>query len=488
MRIVDTVYINGEFVIPQGDQWVEITNPATEEVIGRARMGDERDIDQAVDAARAAFAVWRQSTVEERIVVLRRLSALAAEHQDAFASTMIEEFGGPSQFVHQCMVGTGIILESYATTLESFDFVRDIGGAKVAMVPVGVVGAIIPWNCDIPFLCNKIGTAIAAGCSIVIKPSEFSALQTQAFIECLHKANLLPGLVNIVNGTGAVAGARLSSHPDIAKIAFTGSVATGQAIMRAAADTMKRITLELGGKSPSVLLDDVDLEEALPHVLGLGFINNGQVCAAGTRVLVPEARMEEALAAIKEAVEAIKVGPTSDPEVGLGPVASRTQFDRVQDYIELGLKEGAVLVTGGPGRHESQQQGWFVKPTVFAGDNRMRIAQEEIFGPVLCVIPYRDEEEAIAIANDTKYGLKAYVFGSDSKRAFDVANRIDAGQVLVNGAPFSSMAPFGGFKMSGIGRENGVAGLESHLELRAVIAAESIPSTFSSDELPVPTH
>ncbi|MGN6690987.1 MAG: aldehyde dehydrogenase family protein, partial [Sphingopyxis sp.] len=321
------------------------------------------------------------------------------------------------------------------------------------------------------FICSKLATAIAAGTSIVIKPSEMSALQTQLLAECLDAADLPPGVVNIVNGTGAVAGAALSAHPDIAKISFTGSTATGRAIMAAGAQGIKRVTLELGGKSPTIILDDADLDAAIPRALMMGLGNSGQACIDGTRILAPESRLDDILLRLKAAAEALEVGPGIDPANDIGPMVSEKHWERVQSYIRLGQQEGATLLTGGEGRPAHLDCGWFVRPTIFAGvTNRMRIAREEIFGPVLCVIPYRDEAEAIAIANDTDYGLAAYILSSDEERAKRVARQIDAGRVMINAAPHEPLAPFGGFKQSGIGREFGAFGLEAFLEPRAIIA------------------
>jgi aldehyde dehydrogenase (NAD+) len=297
-----------------------------------------------------------------------------------------------------------------------------------------------------------------------------SAIQTQLLTECLHAADLPPGVFNIINGTGPVAGAALSAHPDIAKISFTGSTVTGRAILRAAADGIKRVTLELGGKGPTLILDDADLDQAIGQALALGFNNSGQACIAGTRILAPESQLEEVLKRLKNAVAAIKVGDPRNAQVQIGPMVSQKQWERVQSYIRIGEDEGATLLTGGAGRPEGLTRGWFVRPTIFtAVTNQMRIAREEIFGPVLCVIPYRDEAHAIEIANDTSYGLASYVLSSDVDRAKRVAGQLEAGRVTINGAPHEPFAPFGGFKQSGMGRELGVFGLEAFLEPRAVL-------------------
>jgi aldehyde dehydrogenase (NAD+) len=333
-----------------------------------------------------------------------------------------------------------------------------------------VVAAITPWNSNYGFICGKLATAIAAGCTIVIKPSEMSAIQTDVLMRALHEAGLPAGVFNVVNGRGEVVGAELTSHPDVAKVTFTGSTPVGRAILRAASETTKRVTLELGGKGPNIILEDADLDSAIPTVAMMGFGNSGQACVAGTRILAPRSRLTEILERLKAAVAAVKVGETTDPTVMIGPMVSQKQWDRVQGYIRLGLDEGAQLLVGGEGRPDGLERGWFVRPTVFTGvTNDMRIAREEIFGPVLCVIPYEDEAEAIAIANDTAYGLQAYVASADLAHARAVAERLESGRVVINGAPHEPLAPFGGFKQSGIGREYGRFGLETHLETRAIL-------------------
>ncbi len=298
-----------------------------------------------------------------------------------------------------------------------------------------------------------------------------SAIQTEVMAKAVHAAGLPKGVINIVNGYGPVVGAALSTHPDIAKVSFTGSAITGRAILTAAAETFKRVTLELGGKGPQILLEDADLATAIPIALASGFVNSGQACVAGTRLLVPESRLDEALVRLKDHIETLKVGAATDPEVQIGPMVSQKQWERVQSYIRLGVDEGAVLLTGGEGRPDGLECGWFVRPTVFTHvTNQMRIAREEIFGPVLCVIPYRDEAEAIAIANDTSYGLQSYVLSPDVDHAKRVAGQLQAGRVVINGAPHEPLAPFGGFKQSGIGREYGTFGLDAFLEPRAVLS------------------
>jgi aldehyde dehydrogenase (NAD+) len=470
MRNIETIYINGAFVTPHGQERAPLFNPSTEEQIGTVRLGDAEDVNSAVAAAKAAFPSFSSTTKAERIGLLERLSVVVAARAEKLTSAMEEEYGAPAVVTGFAVPHAASLFLNMAQTLESYEFHRMVGKTGVEMRPSGIAAAITPWNSNYGFICSKLATAIAAGTTIVIKPSEMSAIQTQLLTECLHEAGLPVGVFNIVNGSGPVVGAALSAHPDIAKISFTGSTASGRAILHAAADTMKRVTLELGGKSPSIILDDADLAQSIPQLLSTGFGNSGQACIAGTRILAPQSRLEEILAGLKLAVAGIKVGAPGDG-AQIGPMVSQKQWNRVQGYIRLGQEEGAKLLAGGEGRPEGLNRGWFVRPTIFSGvTNQMRIAREEIFGPVLCVIPYRDEEEAIAISNDTEYGLASYVFSSNMARAKAVAARLDAGRVTINGAPHNPLAPFGGFKQSGIGREYGVFGLEAFLEPRAVLA------------------
>lgn len=470
MRIIDKIYIDGAFVEPHGREWAPLFNPATEEQIGTVRLADAQDAERAVTAAKRAFPAFSTTTKAERIDMLKRLHAAVAARASDLVDAMREEYGAPSTFIDFAAPRAGNVFLDMANTLESYDFRRHIGRAEVEMRPSGVAVAITPWNSNYSFICGKLSAAIAAGATMVIKPSEMSAIQTQVVTECLHQAGLSKGVLNIVTGYGNVVGSALTAHRDVSKVTFTGSTATGRAIVHSAAATMKRVTMELGGKSPSIILDDADLDVAIPQVLSAGFLNSGQACIAGTRILVPEPMQGEIEARLKRAAMAFKVGDPADREVRVGPMVSRKQWERVQSYLRLGQEEGAILLTGGEGRPEGLDRGWFVRPTIFSGvRNDMRIAREEIFGPVLSVISYRDEDEAIRIANDTDYGLQAHVFSSDPDRAKRVADQIEAGRVIINGAPHEPLAPFGGFKQSGFGREFGVFGLEAFLEPRAVI-------------------
>lgn len=469
MQELHQVYIDGRFVTPHGTELSPITNPATGELIAQVRLADEVDAHAAVAAAKRAFADFSRTGKGERIALLRRLGEVFGKRAGELAEAMINEYGGPRSFVERSMPLAAHAFSSAADALESYEFTRPGGRSVVTMQPIGVTAIITPWNYSVAFVATKVASAIAAGCTTVVKPSELSAQQTQLMTECFDEAGVPAGVVNIVTGRGSVIGDVLTTHPDVAKVNFTGSTAVGQTIMRNAAPTMKRLTLELGGKGPSILLEDADLDTAVPAALAVGFSNNGQACYAGTRILAPASRLAEVHAAIEAIVPTLKVGDPNDPDTVIGPLISGTQFERVQSYIRLGQEEGGQILVGGEGRPAGLEAGWFVQPTVFTGvTNNMRIAQEEIFGPVLCVIAYQDEAEAIEVANDTVYGLRAYVFSADTERARSVAGQLVAGQVMINGAPGDPNAPFGGFKQSGIGRENGVYGLEAHLEPRAV--------------------
>jgi aldehyde dehydrogenase (NAD+) len=354
--------------------------------------------------------------------------------------------------------------------LEELEMTRSWGKTTVTLEPVGVAGLITAWNANALFICLKLASAIGAGCTVVIKPSELSSLQTEVMLECLEAAKLPKGVCNVVIGRGDVVGAELVRNPDVAKISFTGSVAVGERIMRDGAATMKRVTLELGGKSPTLLLDDAALATAIPMALIMAFLNSGQACAAGTRLLVPKSRVAEVKRAIVEAMTSFSVGDPADPRTAVGPMVSTNQFDRVQSYIRKGIEEGAEVLVGGEGHPPGFEAGHFVKPTVFVNvKNDMTIAQEEIFGPVLCVIAYDSEDEAIRIANDSKYGLHGAVLGADLQRARRVASQIRAGRVVINGMTDDPQAPWGGFKYSGVGREYGRYGIEAFLETRAIL-------------------
>jgi aldehyde dehydrogenase (NAD+) len=470
MKIIDTIYIDGEFAAPHGREPLVLLDPASERQTTTVILADGVDAQRAIAAAKAAFPAFARTTREARMAWLQRLhDAVAAAEQD-IVDVMVAEYGGTMAMATGTARRAAASFALAGRLLKRYPFEREVGGARVTMVPHGVVGMITPWNASIGFIASKLAMAIAAGSTSVIKPSELSAAQTALITRLMHGAGLPPGVFNFVTGRGDVVGAEITRHPDIAKISFTGSTAVGKAIARGAVDTMKRVTLELGGKSPTVLLDDADFAKAMPLAATAAVMNSGQACIAGSRLLVPRHRVGEAHELAVRAFRDLVVGPTRDPRVNVGPMVTRTQYERVQGYIRKGIEEGASLLTGGPGRPEGLERGYFVRPTVF-GDvrNDMTIAREEIFGPVLSIIPYRDDDDAIAIANDTPYGLHAYVFGADLARANRVAAEIQAGRVFVNGLYDAPEAPFGGFKQSGLGREFGVFGLDTYLEPKAIL-------------------
>jgi len=470
IKTITSHYIDGAFVESHGQEVMDIIRPTDGQVIARVTLGDEEDTRRAIAAAKRAFATYGRSTKEERAEMLRRLHVAASARIDDLTAAMVEEYGGVVQFakpiVESC-VNASLASEK---ALQDLPLTRGWGKTTVTLEPVGVAGLITAWNANALFICLKLASAVAAGCTVVIKPSEFSSLQTRVMIEALHEANLPNGLLNVVTGLGNIVGAELARNPDVAKISFTGSVAVGQMIMRDGAETMKRVTLELGGKSPTILLDDAALEEAIPSALVMAFLNSGQACAAGTRLLVPKSRLDSVKRGIREAMRAFTVGDPADPKTAIGPMVSQKQYERVQSYIRRGIEEGAEVLVGGEGHPDGFNAGYFVKPTVFVNvKNNMTIAREEIFGPVLCVIAYDSEDEAIRIANDSKYGLHAGVLGSDLPRARRVASQLRAGRVVINGMTDDPQAPWGGFKYSGVGREYGRYGIEAFLETRAIL-------------------
>ena len=470
MKTIDQIYINGEFVTPQGTEYFDLISPTTNEKLGKVLLGNQKDTQDAIAAAKKAFETFSKTTPTERIHYLKNIQTSIKKRKEEFISTMIKEYGGTSQFA---TISFDYMLKSFESAIQllnTYSFNKIMGESEVQMTPIGVVGIIIPWNSSNGFICGKLSTAIAAGCTTVIKPSEMSAQQTQLITECLHEANLPKGVFNIVNGLGEIVGAEISRNPDVAKISFTGSTTVGKIIAKEAVNSMKRVTLELGGKSPNIILDDANFSEAIPRAIAAAYMNSGQACIAGTRLLIPEDKLEEVKSLIKNSTQNIIVGDPKNTSTTVGPMVSRKQYERVQNYIQIGINEGAEILIGGLGKPEGLEKGNFVKPTVFVNvQNNMRIAQEEIFGPVLSIITYQTEEEAIKIANDTTYGLQAYVSSSDEKRAHNVASQINAGRVQINGIKHDPMAPFGGFKQSGIGREFGTIGLEAYLEPKALI-------------------
>jgi len=470
MKEINSIYVNGGFITPHGSATLDLMSPTTNEKLAVVTLGDEVDTRAAIAAAKQAFPSFSQTTKEERIVFLEKIRAAVNRRKKELIDIMVEEYGGVSQFSTMAIEAAVHDFTAMIDTLNNTDLQRKVGNSIVRLEPVGVVGIIVPWNMSNGFICTKLSTAIAAGCTAVVKPSEMSAQQTQLIAECFHAAGLPKGVVNFVNGLGDVVGAEITRNPGISKIAFTGSTIVGKTIARGAVETMKRVTLELGGKSPNILLDDADLEKAVPMAVAVAFLNSGQACAAGTRLLVPETKLKEVNKIAKNFAEQLKVGDPKDADTVVGPMVSVKQYNRIQEYIKIGGQEGATLLAGGEGKPSGLEKGNYVKPTIFTDvKNEMRIAQEEIFGPVLSIISYKDEEDAIAIANDTSYGLCAYVASADKARAYRVAARLDAGRVCINGMAHDSKAPFGGFKQSGVGREYGEFGLEAYLEPKALL-------------------
>jgi aldehyde dehydrogenase (NAD+) len=445
-------------------------NPTNNKVIGKVTMADEIDTQNAIAAAKEAFGSFSQSSKEYRMDCLQRLHESVTKRMDDLIDATVLEYGAPQDRAKGSNNLAASIFLHFKEVLSSFDLVKNVGKSTVVLEPAGVVAIFTPWNSSAGSIAIKVAPAIAAGCTVVIKPSEMSAMQTQVLMECFHEAGLPPGVINFVTGLGEVVGTELTKSPDVQKIAFTGSTQIGKLVAKNSLDTMKRLTLELGGKSPNVILADADFSSAIPMAVSACYLNNGQACIAAARLIVPEERLDEVKRLVKAAVEKIEVGDPRNAGVTLGPLASVKQYKRVQEYINSGIAEGAELVIGGEGHPGGLEGGNFVKPTVFANVTRdMRIAREEIFGPVLSILTYKTEAEAIEMANDTEFGLIAYVSSADPERANRVARKIAAGRVLINTVSHDPFAPFGGFKQSGIGREGGIFGLEEYLEPKAVI-------------------
>jgi len=470
LLVYDKLYVNGHWVAPAGNGTLDVINSTTEEVMGRIPEGTPEDINRAVEAARAAFEGWSTTPVQQRAELLTRMSAGLAARQSEIAAIIAAEVGMTLPLANAVQAGMPAMeMGSYAKLLTEYSFEEQIGNSLVIQEPVGVVGCITPWNFPLHQVVAKVAAAMAAGCTIVLKPSEVAPLTAFILAEIAHEAGLPAGVFNLVSGLGPVVGEALASHPDVDMISFTGSTRAGKRVSELAAQTVKRVALELGGKSANIILDDADLEKAVQGGVANCYFNSGQTCSAHTRMLVPRSRHDEAVKIAKAAAESFTVG---DPRVGkakLGPLISDVQRERVRGYINKGIAEGATLVTGGAEPPEGLEKGYFVRPTVFANvRNDMTIAREEIFGPVLSIIPYEDEDDAVRIANDTPYGLAGGVWSADPERAKRVARRLRTGQVDINGGSFNPFAPFGGYKQSGNGRELGRYGFEEFLETKSL--------------------
>ncbi|CCF01026.1 aldehyde dehydrogenase (plasmid) [Sinorhizobium fredii HH103] len=464
-------YIGGEWQEHADATSLPVVDPASERVIGHIAAGEANHADLAVAAARKAFPAFSQSSVPERLELLGRVHSLLKERAELFAEALVMEMGAAISFARASQVPFAAEhIRVQMEVLENYRFLTVDGRTATAKEAIGVCALITPWNWPLYQITAKLAPAIAAGCTVALKPSELSPYSALLFAELMHDAGTPPGVFNLVNGTGESVGAALSSHPDVDMISITGSTRAGVLVAQAAAPTVKRVVQELGGKSPNILLDDADFAEAVPKGVLAGMRNVGQSCSAPTRMLVPAHRLAEVEALAGKTARAIRVGDPRDSETAMGPIANRAQYERVQAMIRAGIDEGAKLLCGGLGRPAGLDRGFFTQPTIFSEVRPdMRIAREEIFGPVLVIIPYRDEEEAIAIANDTVYGLGAHVQSSDPDRARRVASRIRAGQVHINYPAWDGTAAFGGYKRSGNGREYGMHGLEEYLETKAIL-------------------
>jgi aldehyde dehydrogenase (NAD+) len=463
-------YINGQWVDPASPRQHQVINPATEGPAGVISMGSPEDVDKAVQAARIAFESFGRTSKQERIELLEAILAEYLKRKDDIAVAMSDEMGAPLWLAKGAQADSGDQHFSGALqALKTLHWDERVEGARILREPIGVVGLITPWNWPMNQVAAKVAPALATGCTMILKPSEVSPLSACLFSQVMHDAGVPAGVYNMINGDGPGVGAPLSSHPGVDMVSFTGSTRAGVAVAKAAADTVKRVSQELGGKSPNIILDDADLVRAVRIGAAMCFHNTGQSCNAPTRMLVPESRLDEAEEIAKGAAAKIRVGDPRAEGTWMGPVVNETQWRKIQDLIQAGIDEGATLVAGGAGRPEGLDKGFYIRPTVFGHvSNTMRIAREEIFGPVLCIIPYKDEEDAIAIANDTPYGLSSYISSGDHQRACRIALRIRAGMVHINGAPLADMAPFGGYKQSGNGREWGIHGVEDFLELKSI--------------------
>ena len=468
-------YIDGAWVDPVESKELKVINPATEEVAGIISMGSSKDVDRAVAAARRAFDSYSRTSPADRLALMERILAAYKAHYDEIAQAISIEMGAPITLSKGSQTGIGVgHISAMIDVLKNFKFEEMRGTVRLIQEPVGVCALITPWNWPMNQVAAKVVPALAAGCTMVLKPSEYSPFSAIIWAKVMHEAGVPAGVFNLVNGDGNGVGAPLSSHREVDMVSFTGSTRAGSEVARNAAASVKRVHQELGGKSPNVLLDDADFERAVTKSVLHVFQNSGQSCNAPTRMLVPAAKLAEVEAIAKRVAESVVTGDPTSEKTNLGPLVSKLQFERVAGYIAKGIAEGAKVVIGGSGRPDGLTKGYFVKPTIFSNvRNDMTIAREEIFGPVLCILPYDNEEQAVQIANDTPYGLAAYVWSKDNLRARRIGGRIRAGQVTLNGASGSMNTPFGGFKMSGNGREWGEFGLRDFLEVKAVIGVDA---------------
>ncbi|MEH6577932.1 MAG: aldehyde dehydrogenase family protein [Amphritea sp.] len=471
MKIYDKLYIDGQWISGHCGEMINVIDPATEQVAGRAVLADHIDVDRAVYAARRAFDSWSRTSSEERAAYISRIAEQLIKRGDEMVQTISVEMGAPLAFCKAVQVEDPIeALKKHAERTVMLEHEQSIGNATVVREPVGVCGFINPWNYPLHQMIGKVAPALAAGCTMVVKPSEATPLHAFLLAEAIDAAGLPPGVFNLVNGSGPDVGEPLCVHPEVDMISFTGSTRAGVRIAQLAAPSVKRVCQELGGKSPFLICEDADLDAAVRLGVEDVMLNSGQTCTALTRMLIPQSRYEDAVAIAKTHAESLKVGNPSDDATVVGPMSSKAQMNVVRLYIETGLAEGARLVTGGLESPKGMNQGYYIQPTIFADvTNEMTIAREEIFGPVLCMIPYRDEAQAIAIANDTPYGLSARVWSEDKQHAESLARKIRAGQVYINDGFWNNDVPFGGYKQSGNGRELGNLGVEEFFETKALI-------------------
>ncbi len=471
MKNEQKFYIDGKWVAPHSKKTLEVLNPANEEVIATIALGDDEDVNRAVAAAKRAFQTFSKTTVAERAALLEKIIAAYQKKIPEIGATVSKEMGAPLSLANAAQAPAGLGHLMYTlNALKSFEWEKDVGRSRIVHEAIGVCALITPWNWPLNQIAAKVGPAIAAGCTMVLKPTEIAPLNAILFAEVMDEAGVPPGVFNLVNGDGPGVGVALSKHPDVDMVSFTGSTRAGISVAQNAAPTVKRVTQELGGKSANIVLDDADFPKVVVQGMGGCTLNSGQSCNAPTRMLVPNARMDEAAAIAKAAAMAVKVGDPTKPDTAAGPVVSKAQWDKIQGLIKKGIEEGAKLECGGEGLPDGMNNGYFVRPTVFSHvTNDMTIAREEIFGPVLSIIGYEDDADAIRIANDTPYGLSGYVQSSNIERARNVARQIRAGNIHVNGAGVDPGSPFGGYKQSGNGREFSVWGLEEFLETKAIL-------------------
>ncbi len=470
MHTRDQLYINGKWVQPMGTGSIDVINPATEETIGKIPVGSADDVDKAASAARIAFDSWAKSSIEERINILNALSNALKEKGESIAQTITAEVGTPIGYSRVAMVGTPrVVSRSYAKILENFDWEEKVRNSIICKEPIGVCAFITPWNFPLHQIIGKVAPAIAAGCTMILKPSKEAPLSAFILADILHEIGLPPGVFNLVSGHGSEIGNYMSSHPEVDMVSFTGSTGAGVAVSEAAATTVKRVTLELGGKSANVALDDADPILVAKKAIGACHQNSGQTCSALTRLIIPESMSDEVYEIIAKKNNSYTVGDPLEENTRCGPMVSLRQQKSVSTYIQSGISEGATLVSGGLGMPEGISKGYYVKPTIFANVSPdMKIWKEEIFGPVLVITTYKSEEEALTLANDSIYGLSGGVWSKDEERAIKFAKEMRTGQVSVNGGAFNVSAPFGGYKLSGNGRELGTHGLNEFLEIKSI--------------------